>query len=108
MVADYSVPTIPAQEQEQTARVIALLVHREKKEGREPKAHGHKTARTLKEQQQYLISAIPSVGPTVARNLLRHFGSIQRVMTASEEEMREVDQVGLVIAEGHNEPIVSI
>ena len=53
------------------------------KEGREPKVHGHKTARTLKEQQEYLISAIPSVGPTVAKNLLKHFGSVEKIMTAS-------------------------
>ncbi len=39
--------------------VIALLAARERKEGREPKVHGHKTARTLKEQQEYLISAYP-------------------------------------------------
>ncbi len=99
VAVDYGVPIIPAEDQDDTARIIALLVRREKKEGREPKAHGHKTARTLKEQQEYLISAIPSVGPRVARNLLRHFGSIQRVMTASEKELREVALVGPKIAE---------
>jgi Fanconi anemia group M protein len=96
---DYGVPIIPTEDQGETARVIALLVRRERKEGREPKMHGHKTARTLKEQQEYLISAIPSVGPTVARNLLRHFGSIEKVMTASEEELLEVALVGPKIAE---------
>jgi len=99
VAVDYGVPIIPAEDQDDTARIIALLISREKKEGREPKAHGHKTARTLKEQQEYLISAIPSVGPRVARNLLRHFGSIQRVMTASEDELRQVALVGPKIAE---------
>lgn len=99
VAVDYGVPIIPTEDQDNTARIISLLVQREKKEGREPKAHGHKTARTLKEQQEYLISAIPSVGPRVARNLLRHFGSIQGVMTASEEELREVALVGPKIAE---------
>jgi len=99
VAVDYGVPIIPTEDQDDTARIIALLVRREKKEGREPKAHGHKTARTLKEQQEYLISAIPSVGPRVAQNLLRHFGSIERVMTASEKELREVALVGPKIAE---------
>ena len=99
VAVDYGVPIIPTEDQDDTARIISLLVQREKKEGREPKAHGHKTARTLKEQQEYLISAIPSVGPRVARNLLRHFGSIQRVMTASEEELRDAPLVGPKIAE---------
>ncbi|MDD1741246.1 MAG: DEAD/DEAH box helicase, partial [Methanothrix sp.] len=99
VAVDYGVPIIPAENQDETARIIALLVRREKKEGREPKAHGHKTARTLKEQQEYLISAIPSVGPRVARNLLRHFGSIEKVMIASEEELKGVALVGPKIAE---------
>ena len=50
-------------------------------------------------EQEYLISAIPSVGPSVARNLLRHFGSIEKVMIASEEELKGVAMVGPKIAE---------
>ena len=76
-----------------------MLASREGGEGREPKLHVHKTARTLEEQQEYLISAIPSVGPSVAKNLLRHFGSIERVIAASMEELQEVDMVGPKIAE---------
>ena len=99
VAVDYGMPIIPTEDQKETADVIALLVRRERKEGREPKYHGHKTARTLKEQQEYLISAIPSVGPRVARNLLRHLGSIERVMIASEEELRKAPLVGPKIAE---------
>jgi len=96
---DYGVPIIPTEDQEDTASLIHLLASREGREGREPKLHSHKTARTLKEQQEYLISAIPSVGPSVAKNLLRHFGSIERVIAASMEELQEVDMVGPKIAE---------
>ena len=83
VAVDYGVPIIPTEDRDETAAVIALLAHREMREGREPKVHGHKTARTLKEQQEYLISAISSVGPTVAKNLLKHFGSVEKIMTAS-------------------------
>jgi Fanconi anemia group M protein len=99
VAVDFGVPIIPTEDQNETARVIALLVNREMQERREPKVHGHKTARTLKEQQEYLISAIPSVGPTVARNLLKHFGSIERIMTAKKEELQDVQLVGPRIAE---------
>jgi len=96
---DYGIPIIPTENREETVAVIAMLVAREHKEGREPKLHGHKTARTLPEQQEYLVSAIPSVGPAVARNLLKHFGTIEKIMTASEEELRQVELVGPKIAE---------
>lgn len=99
VAVDYGVPIIPTDDRDETARVIALLVRRETQEGREPKVHGHKTARTLKEQQEYLISAIPSIGPTVARNLLKHFGSIERIMTASAEELQDAPLVGPKIAQ---------
>ena len=99
IAVDFGIPIIPTEDQNETAQVIALLAARERNEGREPKVHGHKTARTLKEQQEYLVSAMPSVGPAVARNLLRHFGSVQRVMTASVEELRQVELVGPKIAE---------
>ncbi len=99
VAVDYGVPIIPTEDQEDTASVISLLAAREERAGHEPKLHGHKTARTLKEQQEYLISAIPSVGPSVAKNLLRHFGSIERVIAASKEELQEVEMVGPKIAE---------
>lgn len=99
IAVDYGIPIIPTESREETASVIAMLSAREYKEGREPKLHGHKTARTLKEQQEYLVSAIPSVGPSVARNLLKHFGSIEKVMTASQDELQQVELVGPKIAE---------
>jgi hypothetical protein len=76
-----------------------LLVRLERKEERESKVHGHKTARTPKEPPENFISAIPSLGPQVARKLLKHFGSIEKVMAAPEEELREVALVGPKIAE---------
>jgi len=98
VAVDWGVPIIPTEDRDETASVIALLARREMREGRQPKVHGHKTARTLKEQQEYLVSAISSVGPTVARNLLKHFGSVEKIMTASSEQLQEVELVGPKIA----------
>ncbi len=99
VAVDLGIPIIPTEDQQDTASVIATLVARERKEGREPKVHGHKTARTLEEQQEYLISSIPSVGPKAARNLLRHFGSVEKIMAASAEELQKVKLVGPKTAE---------
>ena len=35
----------------------------------------------------------------VARKLLKHFGSIERIMTATKEELQEAEMVGPRIAE---------
>jgi DNA ligase (NAD+) len=41
---------------------------------------------------------VPEVGPTVARDLARHFGSLDAVREASREELREVEGIGDVVA----------
>jgi ERCC4-type nuclease len=48
---------------------------------------------------------ITGVGSTVARNLHRHFGSIEKVMTAPEEVLQEVALVGPRIAERIREQV---
>jgi len=99
VAVDYGLPIIPTEDKAETAKVIAQMAQREMREGREPKVHGHKTARTLKEQQEYLVSSISSVGPAVAKNLLSHFGSVEKVMNASSEQLQEVELVGPKIAQ---------
>ncbi|HOO54696.1 MAG TPA: helix-hairpin-helix domain-containing protein [Methanothrix sp.] len=94
------VSIIPTEDEEETVSVIAAIERREQQaRGGAPHAHGKKTHRMLKEQQERLVSSIPGVGNAVAKNLLRHFGSVERVFAASEEELKEVELVGLKTAE---------
>jgi DNA ligase (NAD+) len=41
---------------------------------------------------------IREVGETTARNLAQHFGSLERIMSATEEQLLEVEDVGPVVA----------
>lgn len=47
------------------------------------------------DQQIYLISSLPGVGPKLAVNLLNHFGSPKNVFLASVEELSKVPGIGL-------------
>jgi Fanconi anemia group M protein len=61
--------------------VIAAIARREQQAGGgAPHARGKKTHRMAKEQQERLVSSIPGVGNALAKNLLRHFGSVERVL----------------------------
>ena len=92
---DFGVPVIFSKDEEDTAALISIIAKREQIDSkREINLHGKKSAATLKKQQEYLVSAISDIGPAVARNLLRHFGSVERVMTASREELMKVELVG--------------
>jgi len=100
IAVDFGVSIIPTADEEETVSVIAAIARREQQaRGGSPQAHGKKTHRTLKEQQEYLVSSIPGVGNAVAKNLLRHFGSVERVFAATEEELKAVALVGPKTAE---------
>jgi len=69
--------------------------------------HGEKTAKTRAEQQEYVVSSIADIGPVTARTLLEHFGTVEAVMTAPEDDLLEVDGVGPVTAERIREVVGS-
>ncbi|MFZ3167967.1 MAG: DEAD/DEAH box helicase [Candidatus Methanoperedens sp.] len=93
---DFGVPVLFSKDEEDTAALICVIAKREQADDpkKEINLHGTKSASTLPEQQEYLVSAISEIGPVVAKNLLRHFGSVERIMTASREELMAVELVG--------------
>jgi ERCC4-type nuclease len=49
---------------------------------------------TLKEQQEYIISALPGVGPILSKPLLKKFGSVRKIFDADIEKLKEVELIG--------------
>lgn len=45
-------------------------------------------------QKCYVLESLPGVSSRIAEALLSHFGSVRRIMTATEAELREVDGLG--------------
>ena len=93
---DFGIPVLFSKDEEDTAALISVIAKREQADDpkKEINLHGTKTASTLPEQQEYVVSAISEIGPVVAKNLLRHFGSVERIMRASREELMAVELVG--------------
>jgi len=52
-----------------------------------------------KARQLYVLQSLPNIGKKRAEALLEHFGGIEAVMSASEEELVEVSGIGAPIAE---------
>lgn len=48
--------------------------------------------------QNHLLQGLPGVGPERARRLLKHFGSVQGVMTAGETALADVQGIGRTTA----------
>ncbi|SEA18933.1 fanconi anemia group M protein [Haloplanus vescus] len=97
---DFGVSVIQTADEGDTADMLAVIAKREQTtRNRTVSVHGEKSAKTLAEQQEYVVGAIADIGPVTARSLLDHFGSVEGVMTAREEDLLEVDGVGEVTAD---------
>lgn len=91
---DFQVPVIYTKNFRDTASLIEVIARRLD----QPKRHislmpGRKPP-TLKEQQEYVIQSIPTVGPTLAKALLKEFKSVKGVVNASNEALQKVDKIG--------------
>ena len=100
LAVDFGASVLFTRDAEDTADLLEVIARREQEDDdREVRVHGKKSQRTLEEQQEYVVSSIGEVGPVTARALLEHFGSVEAVMTASEDDLLEVNGVGQVTAE---------
>ncbi|SDF74276.1 fanconi anemia group M protein [Methanolobus vulcani] len=92
---DFGVSIFYTRDPEDTAALLQQIAKREQvDEKREVNMHGKKAAAMLPQQQEYVVSSISDIGPKAARNLLKHFGSVENVMKASYKELLEVNNVG--------------
>jgi len=108
LAVDYGISILRTEDEGDTADLLETIASREQlKRDREVSAHGEKAAKTLDEQQEYVVSAIADIGPVTARSLLEHFGTVEEVMTAREGDLLEVSGVGEVTAERIREVIGS-
>lgn len=95
IAVDLGVPVICSRDAAETACLLFTIAAREQSARKTtPTVHGKKVPKTLRDQQEYVLSMIPSVGRVTARALLQHFGSIQAVFSASTLELMRVFGIG--------------
>lgn len=104
----YGIPIIQTKDEKDTADLLLAIARREQDEDkREFSPHADRKPMALSEQQEYLVSALPNVGPVLSRALLEKFGSVALVFAASEKELMEVEGVGEKIARGIRSLVLS-
>lgn len=97
--AIWYIPVIFSHSKEKT-RDIFLMLGRQEESNRDvvPLRGGYRPKR-LKSRQLYLIQGLPQVGPTLAKRLLEHFGSVAKIVNAPLAELRRVEGIGRASAE---------
>ncbi|ARS89757.1 DEAD/DEAH box helicase [Natrarchaeobaculum aegyptiacum] len=100
LAVDFGASVLRTEGEDDTRELLAVVADREQTlSSREVSVHGEKQAKTLGEQQEYVVSSIAEIGPVTARALLEEFGTVEAVMTASEDELQDAEGVGQVTAE---------
>ena len=100
LAIDFGASVLRTTDGDDTADLLEVIARREQEtEDREVSVHGEKGAKTLTEQQEYVVASIAEIGPVTARTLLADFGSVEAVMTASEGDLTDVEGIGPVTAE---------
>jgi Fanconi anemia group M protein len=97
---DLGIPIFFTANEAESAALIAAIAKREQQEGeRYVEIRGEKRAATLKEQQEFIVAGLPNINTTLAKRLLKEFGSVEKIFTASKEELERVHGIGEKIAE---------
>ena len=97
---DFGISIIPTRNAQDTAAMIKRIAVREQNGERTPiQIRTDKKPVSLMEQQLFIIESLPNIGPVNAKNLLTHFGSVSKVLNASESELQEVEGIGKKTAE---------
>ncbi len=108
LAIDFDASVLHTTDEGDTTDMLEVIATREQETAdRAVSVHGEKSAKTLPEQQEYVVSAIADIGPVTARALLESFGTVEAVMTAREDDLLEVDGVGQVTAERIREVVGS-
>ena len=101
----YDTPIVIAENDEAFHSFMKILIKREEegKNDKTPEARWYRkrAIRDLpaKDRKLFFLSAIPSIGEKLAKNLLEHFGSIVDIATASVKELQMVPGIGKKKAE---------
>jgi len=94
----YQIPILRSFDPDETARLLLYAgeqLHRDQidhisRQGRRPKRR--------RKLQLYVLQGLPGIGPEKAGRLLEQFGSVERVMAASEQDLQFVPGIGERIA----------
>ena len=90
----YGIPIIQTRNAKDTAEFLIMVAKKEQLDSKSEVVHHHAKPLSLKEQQEFFISALPNIGMGGAQPLLKHFKTVKGIVNASEKELQDVDLIG--------------
>ncbi len=95
LLIDYGIPIIWTRNSSETALLIFSMARREQLvEKRLPQIRSEKKPLSIRDSQEYIVAGLPHDERVLARRLLNKFRTIERVFSASEKELQNVEGIG--------------
>lgn len=96
---DYSVPVLWTKNQKETAALLLVIAKREQEEKKKSiNIRFMKNKKSTNQQQEFLVAGLPKINTITAKKLLKHFETPERIFSAGEDELQEVDGIGKELA----------
>lgn len=93
IVLDFGVPVLYTKCPADTAALLAVMAKREQNKDSDFSYHQAKP-RSVSEQQEFIVSSFPGIGPQTAKALLENFSSIKNLINAKEDELTKLKGIG--------------
>jgi ERCC4-type nuclease len=94
MMILYGLSVLSTPSVEETAALLAMMARQEQIGIPDISLIPKRKATDLADQQRRIIEMLPGCGMVMARDLLQHFGSVRRIVEATEEELRSLRGIG--------------
>ena len=95
IMADFGVSLIFTKDMKSTAELLFAIGKHEQIARKHPlRIFAKRKTFTPSQTQRSIIEMLPTVGPKLAQALLNHFGTVDKVINASERELLEVPGLG--------------
>jgi Fanconi anemia group M protein len=99
LVVDYGVSMINTRNPLDTAKTVYWIAKKEQEELKQELAFKvGKKPEDRKKLKEFIVSGIPGVSTVLSKRLLEHFGSVEKIFAASEEELKAVKGIGEKLA----------
>jgi len=94
MVLEYGLTVLSTRDLDETAHMLIMMARQEQVGIPEISLIPKRKATSLADMQRRLVEMLPGAGRVMARELLQHFGSVDRIARASEDELCGLKGIG--------------
>jgi len=98
MVIDFGITLLTTKNPYDTAKTIYWIAKREQAAGKPVAFKTGKKPADSKRLQEFMVASIPGVSTVLTKRLLERFGTVEKVFTASEKELVNVERIGKKLA----------